>query len=216
MFIFNKIFRNVLPLILAQLSQKNIVALSRVNKQLNDICKKLTIQCEYYNGYPPSERILLCARDAHVLCLQKNKPTSQTALDNRLRGACEGGHLIMATNMIAQYRANVTAKHPINLNQCLQGACLRGHMNVVQMLIREGATNFQLGLRCASINGHIKIAKLMIDYGARGCELGLGSACEKNYVKLVALLVHNGATYCIICDKPAVQCTTYIQSMSIA
>ncbi len=216
MFIFNQIFRNVLPLILAQLSQKDMVALSRVNKQLNGICKKLTIQCEYHKGYPPSRRIRLCARDAHVLCLQTNKPMSQTALDNGLRGACEGGHLVMATNMIVHYRANVIAKHPINLNWCLQGACAGGHMDIVRMLINEGATHFQLGLRGASMNGHIEIAKLMIENGARGCVLGLRSACEKNYVELVALLVNHGATYCIVCDKPAAQCKTYIQSKSIA
>ncbi len=42
-------------------------------------------------------------------------------------------------------------------NRMLKNACLRGHINMIDLSIKKGANNFDEGLTHACIGGHIDV-----------------------------------------------------------
>ncbi len=75
----------------------------------------------------------------------------------------------------------------------LAGACEGGHMQLVQMMIDKGATWWNEGLLCACYGGHIEIVKLMIEKGATCWDRGLKCACIGGHMEIVKLMIEKGA-----------------------
>ena len=76
----------------------------------------------------------------------------------------------------------------------LQEACQGGHLDVVQLLMEKGATDWNWGLVCACRGGHVEIVKLMIDNGANNWNWGMGEACYGGHLGMVHLMIEKGAT----------------------
>ncbi|KAJ5756953.1 uncharacterized protein N7511_007135 [Penicillium nucicola] len=81
----------------------------------------------------------------------------------------------------------------------LQSACENGHVNVVHVLIENGADvkcSGEYALQAASIYGHIDLVRLLIDNGAdikRSAEFSLYSTSKSGHIDIVRLLIDNGA-----------------------
>jgi hypothetical protein len=98
---------------------------------------------------------------------------------------------------IAQLMINKGAS---NWNQGLLHACYNGHINIVQLMITKGAHhNWNHGLSSACLNGHMNIVQLMIANGASDWNLGLLSACRNGHMDIVQLMIAKGATTCATC-----------------
>lgn len=75
----------------------------------------------------------------------------------------------------------------------LDGACYGGHMAVVQMLIKLGARRLNNGLQMACINGKIDIVQLLLDKGVANLNNGMQFACYHGHIDIVHLLIRHGA-----------------------
>ncbi len=72
-------------------------------------------------------------------------------------------------------------------------ACEGGHMELVQLMIEKGATNWDSGLKCACKGGHMEIVKLMIEKGANDWHKGFEGACKGGHMEIVKLMIEKGA-----------------------
>ncbi len=78
----------------------------------------------------------------------------------------------------------------MSLNQNLCNACRDNDINLVNELIKQGANDFNRGLRWASFKGNVEIVKLMIENGATD---GLWNACYGGNIEIIELLIGKGA-----------------------
>jgi hypothetical protein len=62
----------------------------------------------------------------------------------------------------------------------LDGGCLGGHVDIVNMAITKGAQTYNSGLYYACRGGHRQIAHIMISKGACNLNYALQGACEEN------------------------------------
>ena len=76
-----------------------------------------------------------------------------------------------------------------NWNAGMEDACRGGHMNIVKLMIEKGATSFDDGFVGACISGQIDIAKLMLSKGARSLQQGFDISCEYGHIELVKLII---------------------------
>jgi hypothetical protein len=93
------------------------------------------------------------------------------------------------------------AKGASNWNHGLSNACHSGHMDIVQLMIAKGTSNWNRGLTFACYDGHMDIVQLMIDKGASNWNSGLSSACANSHMDIVQLMIAKGATTCSTCDN---------------
>lgn len=77
----------------------------------------------------------------------------------------------------------------------LQKACKGGHMEIVKKMRKLGACNYNKGLVMSCIGDHIEIAELMIECGAKNLDYALEYACEYNRIELVKFLFQKGAKF---------------------
>jgi purine nucleoside permease len=78
--------------------------------------------------------------------------------------------------------------------QCFLGACRGGHLDLANLMIANGATNWDRGLREACRGGHLDLANLMIANGATNWNRGLHGACRGGHRTLVACMIGKGAS----------------------
>jgi hypothetical protein len=84
-------------------------------------------------------------------------------------------------------------KGAYNWNMGLSGACLGGHLNIVELMIEKGANNWNWGLYCACYGNHLNIVELMIEKGANNWDSGLNRACSGGHLNIVELMIEKGA-----------------------
>ncbi len=77
----------------------------------------------------------------------------------------------------------------------LFSACKGGHHDIVDLMIKNGATDWDYGLEGACCCGHRDLVDLMIKNGATAWNWGLIGACRGGHRDLVDLMIKNGATY---------------------
>ncbi len=75
----------------------------------------------------------------------------------------------------------------------LCGACQGGHLDLVNLMIENGARRWNLGLMGACRGGHLELTNLIIEKGADDWNYGLGGACYGGHLELVNLMIENGA-----------------------
>ncbi len=81
----------------------------------------------------------------------------------------------------------------LNWNWGLQGACIGGHLKIVNIMIEKGANNWNWGLYNACMGGNLNIVNLMIKMGANDWNLGLTGASKGGNLNLVNLMIERGA-----------------------
>jgi hypothetical protein len=105
-----------------------------------------------------------------------------------LQFACESGSLRLATYCLS--RGKIACD---KLNRGLYIACFGGYEKLVELLILNGARDYNLGLRGACEGGHKKLAELMITKGANSWDDGFYGACAGGHMALVELMISKGA-----------------------
>lgn len=109
-----------------------------------------------------------------------------------LFGACEGGHLDLAERMLSK----TTPGDPrvTNVNFGLAGACKGGRLELAERMIAKGAADYSWGLNIACDSGYLELAKLLIFKGARDFDDGLYWACKAGHLELIELMISHGAS----------------------
>jgi hypothetical protein len=82
---------------------------------------------------------------------------------------------------------------------------LRGHRELVDLMLTRGATNYNGGLFDACQCGHIELVELMLTLGATDYEWGLLCARQSGHLNIVLLLINKGATISYLNDRRIVQ-----------
>jgi len=86
-----------------------------------------------------------------------------------------------------------------NLNTCLKAAAEIGDLELVKLLIEQGAdvkANNNYALRYASENGHLEVVKLLIEHGAdvkAYDNYAIRHASAKGHLEVVKVLIEHGA-----------------------
>ena len=76
----------------------------------------------------------------------------------------------------------------------LYWATKEGSLDIIKLLIKDGATNWNLGLAGAARGGHKDIVQLMIDKGAYNWYRGLTGAAKGGHKDIVQMMINEGAT----------------------
>ncbi len=103
------------------------------------------------------------------------------------RNSCYGGHLEMT-------------KFLIHKGASEYNSCLRGHINIVKLLISYNDNNsiypllINGGLSNACLRGHSDIINLLITNGASDYDRGLVNACYGGHLEIINLMIEKGAT----------------------
>lgn len=77
------------------------------------------------------------------------------------------------------------------VDEILIGACHGGHKNIALLSLRHGATNFNKGLCMASRHGHLELIELMIYQGAEEMCNAIHEACRGNHLDIFYYIVDN-------------------------
>jgi ankyrin repeat protein len=92
---------------------------------------------------------------------------------------------------------NGSAINPSKINdlQPIEGASMRGHLEVVKILIENGAYLDYRSVANACINGHLHVVKILVENGAkiRGFDHAISYASKYNHLEIVNYLIEKGA-----------------------
>lgn len=77
-------------------------------------------------------------------------------------------------------------------NAGLRSAALKGHIDIVNSMIEQGATNFNEAFACAAVGGHLVIAHLLIEKGVTNFGDSLLSAVRHRDLEMVRLIADQG------------------------
>jgi hypothetical protein len=84
-----------------------------------------------------------------------------------------------------------------NFNVAIVYAASRGHMDIVQLMISKGATNFNNVMVNAAQYGHMDIVQLMICKGAINFNGAMVNAAQGGHMDIVQFMISKGATMVI-------------------
>ena len=152
-----------------------------------------------------------------IECEKKRHKTSFIDLDTILKIVCETGNV-----QTVQYLIDNGAK---DWNAGLIGACLGGHMNLVELMTdkiklanEHNLGNWNKALFFACKGGDIKITKLMIGEGATEFNNGLDGACAGGHIELAKYMITRCATIRPItlywaCRSKSEACVLFVMSL---
>lgn len=89
-----------------------------------------------------------------------------------------------------------------DVNEGLYDGCECGYIDIVHLMIKNGADKLNAGLLWACGGGHMDIVKLLIKEGANNWDWGLYGACLGGHMDIVKLMIGNGAIECYSCSEP--------------
>lgn len=112
--------------------------------------------------------------------------------DNVYSCACEGGDKDII-NLIVD-RAKQATNKDVDINGGLSGACAGGHIELINQMILEGATDWNSALLFACGGGHQQIVQLLIEKGATNINDGFVVACKEGHTNIAKFLIEKGAT----------------------
>ncbi len=78
-------------------------------------------------------------------------------------------------------------------NYGFYAACMKGHLNIVKIMIEKGAKNLKLGLYYACKNGHLDVISSLIDPCIDNLDWGLSGACERGDLRIVKFMIRMGS-----------------------
>jgi len=162
------------------------------------------------------KRLKRLAQEGHFEeCLAHLKKHDDDGIFCILKGACRGGHYNFVRHLFDERKGwyfgstlrdaarsgneelvTLILDHHIcgtELSMGLKGACRRGHRNIVDLLIKRGANDWDQGLYGACRGGQLDLAYLMLRKGAKDVNLGMNGACSGGHEGLGLLMIHHGA-----------------------
>lgn len=156
-----------------------------------DVVKFAIKKCSYLSI---NKGILLACKGGHLSIVKYLIPKHAKKHTNYLRDylgeclmdSCEGGH-IDVINYILEKGINNGIDKISNLNQGLVGACRGNKMDIVELMILKGCTDWHAGLVGACDGGYLDVVKFMISKGGKGAtdlKDGFVAACAKNHSKV--------------------------------
>jgi len=77
----------------------------------------------------------------------------------------------------------------------LYEACKHGHIDIINILIENGANRYHVGLEAACEGGHMDIVNMMINKGANNWDRGLVAAYRGDHTNIIKLMLQKGAKY---------------------
>ena len=111
-------------------------------------------------------------------------PKIRNLLNDYYNGACSAGHMDIVLQCL---------ENGADPGRGLLYAALGGHMNIVQLMLDKGATDYDRALARAAEGGHMDIVQLMLDKGADP-NWGIARAAEGGHMDIVQLMLDKGAT----------------------
>jgi hypothetical protein len=93
--------------------------------------------------------------------------------------------------MSCDYYLIVYLNNPVLLNLC--NACISGDMDIIKLMIKNGANNYNSALCSAAHSNKCDIIRFLVEKGADEFEMALTYAVENNSVEAIKLLVSLGA-----------------------
>lgn len=105
-----------------------------------------------------------------------------------LTGAAKGGFITLIQSLIDK-----DTKHELNYNAGMVKAAEGGHIDIVKLMLKNGATDYNLTMRMAARKGHMNIIKLMLSEGATIYNEALKVAAGGGYMDIVKLMLDLGA-----------------------
>lgn len=119
-------------------------------------------------------------------------------------------HVLSLLSPIDLCRFQLTSKHCFNLTEtfqpllnrwkqllvntktndkCLREAALTGHMDLIKLFIKRGATNWNWGLHSAAIRGDRALVDFFISKGAHNWDEAIEAAAQGNHKDLIHFFV---------------------------
>ncbi len=124
--------------------------------------------------------------------------------ESPLHDACEAGLLAVVGRLLEEEGSRVDDGNGYGAAP-LYSACLKGHMEIVLLLVEKGAdvdTGDHAGwtpLHIACVDGHLEIVRLLVEKGADmdketvDGDTSLWIACENGHLEVARLLLEKGA-----------------------
>ena len=209
--------RDIDPIILENLEDKDLVSYCLVNKKAKELCQDQTFWYNRLRSRFPQIDLELMAKvktgswsDVYIEMVQFVRSVNRDILsgnkeevisfisfkdkDLALKWASKNGHLDIVKYLV-EIGASVHSQH----DWALIEASHYGHLEVVKYLVKEGAnihSQHDRALINASGNGHLDIVKYLVKEGANIHGLNdhaLILASENGHLDIVKYLVENGA-----------------------
>ncbi len=184
------------------IDESSIIAICKVSKKLNEICKNY-IELEDDKRFEVNTTIYV--DDYNILlrqyCLNNDVINIKKIigmdlnLNYGLYGACEGGNMDVVKLMVE--------KGATWWDHGLFYACKGGNMDIIKLMIKKGANNWNNGLYSACEGGNMDIIKLMIEKAGANVNWndGLYGACRGGHMDICKFMIENGATICRYCEE---------------
>lgn len=87
----------------------------------------------------------------------------------------------------------VSKLNKYHLNRCLKTACRYSKFDIIDLVIKYGANNWNMGLNGACMGGHVDIISMMIQNGANNWNSGLTYACAGGHFNIIRMMFSKGA-----------------------
>ncbi len=89
---------------------------------------------------------------------------------------------------------NILIENGANIDyEIFQVACKNGNLDIVNMMIKKGADGWDYGLYGACQGGNLDIVNMMIKKGASYLDIGLRGACEGGHLEIMTYMIEKGA-----------------------
>ena len=79
------------------------------------------------------------------------------------------------------------------INSAMTNATLNGHIEIVRLLLQQGANNYNEVLSKAAREGHQNIVELMLEEGADDYNMAMTEAASQGHQNIVELMLEEGA-----------------------
>ena len=176
--------RDIDPIILENLDDKDLVSYCRTNKAMNKICNDQTF---WFN------RLRTRFPQIDMELMKKVKTGSWSDV------YVEMVQFVRSVNKAYWLRNKEEVISFQDKDLALKAASLRGHLEIVKYLVENGAdihAEKDVALRSASFKGHLDIVKFLVENGAdihaRNYD-ALRKASQLGHLDIVKYLVENGA-----------------------
>jgi ankyrin repeat protein len=80
-----------------------------------------------------------------------------------------------------------------NYDYAMAGAAEGGHMDIVELMLEHGATDFDFVMKAAATRGHMDIVELMLEHGATNYDVAMEDAAYEGHMDIVELMLELGA-----------------------
>ena len=160
---------------------------------LGDLC--------YYDSLSKRDLLKLSAKigDERLVVMLINNPD---VIEDRQFGGTEVQRKKKILNMVINEAAGGGHEKIVQMmidegaddfNSTMSEATGRGHEKIVQMMIDEGADDFYWMMSYAAGGGHEKIVQMMIDEGADDFNRAMTAAARGGHEKIVQMMIDEGA-----------------------